>query len=565
MFSLFNRKLHKKILILCALPLDKNYVKFLYEGNKSDFINSIVEKLPNNDFVYLWDNYRSSAYKLRKLLNSYQSAGATIRTDFNCCDLSKIDSYDVVILIAHHVRGCDEVEFCGEQVKASQIIGSIPANFSGIFDISSCYSSSFQLEIKMRAPSCNVIATDTETSLNVRLTIYEHILKRLKHSSEEYHIAFRNVIYDLLNRAPSNEEHRDLPIHLGGEQFSTIFAPSSVCKGETFIVQLFLHKNEDSEEVEIQAKMVDDSAEKRNSKPISIRLKKGDKIDVSLQSNSNTQDDFIVHCPRQSVVWQNVPCSAEFAVSVNSHCSQSSFCGIVMLAVNKIPAGTMMFRSRITDYEHSNICAAFECKSYDKDAEMKSVRNSLCEKMQHFLDNTPDQMNEEAVSQKEMCKLCLDLLSKEVLHSKNIIPRVFISSTSDMVQYRKVIEERVKACEMFPDMYELWGQGNEYPRDMCCKHVLQSDFFICILGSKYGFIEPIWDKSMTEIEYRVAQSAGIPALVYVLNENVEIEDRQNAFLNEVKTQRMVGMFKDPMSLALMANSELLTLKHTQYE
>ena len=31
-------------------------------------------------------------------------------------------------------------------------------------------------------------------------------------------------------------------------------------------------------------------------------------------------------------------------------------------------------------------------------------------------------------------------------------------------------------------------------------------------------------------------------------------------MNEVRTQRMVGMFRDTMSLAIMANSELLTLK-----
>ena len=141
-----------------------------------------------------------------------------------------------------------------------------------------------------------------------------------------------------------------------------------------------------------------------------------------------------------------------------------------------------------------------------------------------------------------------------------------------MSKYRHVIKERVEACEMFPDMYENWGQGNIYPRDICCEHVLQSDIFVCILGAKYGFIEPLWDKSMTEIEYRIAVEAGLPILIYILN-NYEEEmgrlsgderinaTRQLELIEELKSKRLVGIFLNEVGLALLANSELLTLKH----
>ena len=114
----------------------------------------------------------------------------------------------------------------------------------------------------------------------------------------------------------------------------------------------------------------------------------------------------------------------------------------------------------------------------------------------------------------DMCKKCLELISNNS-KTHNEVLKVFISSTSDMKEYRDVIRERVFALGMYPDMYEMWGQGNDYPRDMCCKHVLESDIFICILGPNYGFVEPIWDKSMTEIEYRIASNAGIPILIYI--------------------------------------------------
>lgn len=107
---------------------------------------------------------------------------------------------------------------------------------------------------------------------------------------------------------------------------------------------------------------------------------------------------------------------------------------------------------------------------------------------------------------------------------------------------------------------------------MCCQHVLQSDIFVCILGAKYGFVEPIWDKSMTEIEYRIALNAGIPLLIYIISNYKEemskltVEERQKAqrqeeLIEEIKNKRMVGMFPNELGLSLLVNSELLTIKH----
>ena len=562
MFSLFSRKLHNRILVLCALPLDKKNVFSLFNGGNSDFLKSMADGQSIDDAGHLWKFYRPVAMRLSGLLSSYKSAGATVMTNFRCDDLSRIDRYDAVILIAHHMSDRDAIELCDGPVDTSEIVRAIPSEYSGVLDMSSCHSSSFQLEIKMHAPSSHIIATKSETSLGVRIAIYEQVLHRLKNEGGEYSSVFSNVVSDLFEQSSKKSVQETPSISLGGQQRSTIFAPSSVMKGETFIVQVFLHKSEDSEEIELQARMVDDAAQKRNTKPLSIKLKKGDKVDVSLHSTNASKEDFTIPYSRQSVVWQNEPCSMEFSVSVGSQCNQSAFCGIVLLAVNKIPAGSMMFRSEISEKRKSNDCALFEASPYDKDKEMSEARDALLDKMRNFMDNSSN-LDEKDSSQKEMCELCLKLLSEDLPKENRTVPRVFISSTSDMVEYRKVVEERVKACEMFPDMYELWGQGCEYPRDMCCRHILQSDFFICLLGSRYGYVEPIWDRSMTEIEYMVAKSSGIPILIYILNDGREKETRQQVFLNEIQTKITVGMFKDSMTLALTVNNELLTLKYSR--
>jgi hypothetical protein len=141
-----------------------------------------------------------------------------------------------------------------------------------------------------------------------------------------------------------------------------------------------------------------------------------------------------------------------------------------------------------------------------------------------------------------------------------------------MYPFRQILKEQIEFCEMYADMYERWGQGNDYPRDMCCSHVLQSDIFVCILGAKYGFVEPLWNKSMTEIEYRVASNAGIPMLIYIINDykqkmqelsgNEFIDSkRQEALIDEVKNKRLVGLFTNELGLQLQSNTELITLKN----
>ena len=223
-------------------------------------------------------------------------------------------------------------------------------------------------------------------------------------------------------------------------------------------------------------------------------------------------------------------------------------------------------------------CADFDFIPFDKKGEMEKANLSLLSRLSDKIDSLNKQITDtgsdvspELLSELDMCMKCKELLvSPHIKNSSNIL-KVFISSTSDMKLFRQIMKERVEACEMYPVMYENWGQGSDYPRDMCCKYVLDSDIFVCILGAKYGYIEPIWGKSMTEIEYRVALNAGIPILIYVMSNYKEEMERLNEdeklkavlqehLIDEMKTQRMVGIFPNELSLSLLANSELLTVK-----
>lgn len=244
-----------------------------------------------------------------------------------------------------------------------------------------------------------------------------------------------------------------------------------------------------------------------------------------------------------------------------------------MLFKTKIKEKTVKNNPNISQKDYATI----DFVPFDKEKEKLEAKLLLTSRLNNRIQELYSAQADEDTAQNvihqelDMCKKCLELINNNS-KAHNEVLKVFISSTSDMKEYRDVIRERVFALGMYPDMYEMWGQGNDYPRDMCCKHVLESDIFICILGPNYGFVEPIWDKSMTEIEYRIASNAGIPILIYIKKdyreqiaelpeEEKNVASRQLSFIDELSTKRMVSIFPNEVSLALLADPELLTLKH----
>lgn len=584
MFGLFKKKqLPKRVLLLSALPDEEQLFMAFARSGKSDFLRSLKRLYGVDDDASLWRAYASSAKALQSTYKVVESRGGTVVRNFSLQDVSHIDAYDIVIVIAHHSDNSDEIEIGGEMVRSMSFVKAIPDGAHVVLDLTSCYSAYLIPQIKGHVPMSKIIGIEVKTSLAFRLFLLEKVLEHIsKHTDQSYIDALQVVLASL----PSSEGEIHLKdatpdVHLGGKLQSTVYAPKEVKKGDDFIVSVFLHKETDAEEVEIMAKSVDDAAEKRNAKRISAKLRKGDKVEFQLSMSKQYSDFFKVDKRVKGFVWDGEINSVEFIVSVSGDCSVSSFIGTVKICVNKEPVGDMVFKTAVVSGQMASDagCAEFNFIPFDKQAEMQQANSSLLNRLSDriFLLNsqlrdTGEQEDGKVFDELQMCKKCKELLEGPLKKTSNGVFRVFISSTSDMKPYRQVVRERVEACEMYPDMYENWGQGNDYPRDMCCQHVLQSDIFVCILGAKYGFVEPIWDKSMTEIEYRIAQNAGLPILIYVIaNYKEEMEKlvdeerqkavRQEQLIDEVKNKRMIGMFPNELGLSLLVNSELLTIKH----
>lgn len=578
MIGLFKKRvLHSRMLVLVGIPTTVQALREIAANNGSDFVRSLKATYHTDDMEIVASEYSKSLKVVQQVLQKIEKRGATI---VNCSGVDafrRMADYDIVVVIAHHATESDHVEFQGNLVSSKSLVAAIPEGCRLMLDMTSCYSSHLIPFIKARIPESRIIGIDVATSLPFRMFVLEEVVNHLCDNQNDTYL---EALQKVLQRMPSGHviEAKNDSVHLGSELRSTVFAPAQVKRGDDFMVQLFLHHSEDSEEIEIMARMVDEDAVVRNTKTLRVKLEADDRVDVELIAMGNNDDSIAIDEPQKSFYWDGGQGSVEFCVSIGVGYAKNSFMGKVRVAVNKEPVGDMLFKTEIVDKDltasQKEVGTEVRFEPYDKEKECEeataSLKNQL-EKQLHYLRSRKDS---EAASQQDIsvCEKCLELIQQKMEAPSNHVLKVFISSTSDMVNFRQVLREQIESCEMYPDMYENWGQDNRYPRDFCCSHVLDSDIFVLILGPKYGYVEPAWGLSMTEIEYLTAMHAGKPILVYVLTgarekakdpvlQTPENSFKQLHFIDDLSSKRMVGMFSNEVGLSLLAVSELLTIKH----
>lgn len=566
------RKLPKRLLLLSALPLDMASFKEAYHSGHSDFIASLKVLYNTSDIDYMWDQYKICANQMHKTFALIRKYGGTVITNFSIDDLQVISNYDIVIILAHHSNVSDAIEIDNKMCRSRDFVYCIPANCRIILDITSCYSAYLLPWIKARIPDSKIVGINHTTSLMTRLKVITYaVLMMAEKEIDEYLSVFRTA-WNRSGIFVSDISEKD--VKLGSKLLSSIYAPAEVLKGEDFVLSIFLHKFEDADEIEIRSRGIDPDASKRNQLLLKMKLRKGDFVEFQILYNESLYSGLEVDEFTKGIYWDNTIESVEFIFSVPKGFDKSSFVGKVKLAVNKDPIGDMVFKIKVVDAvapKEANVCSPISFEPFDKIKDMKENGQQLIHILQNRIKELQHNLQINDSSEIDMCKKCIYLIQSKPIERRHSPLRVFISSTSDMHLFRQIMMKQIETCEMYADMYERWGQGNDYPRDMCCTHVLQSDIFVCILGAKYGFIEPIWNKSMTEIEYRVASNAGIPMLIYILKDYKQkmqqlngdeflASKRQEAFIEELKNKRLVCLFSNELNLQLQANTELITLK-----
>ncbi|HEC15539.1 MAG TPA: DUF4062 domain-containing protein [Sedimenticola sp.] len=122
----------------------------------------------------------------------------------------------------------------------------------------------------------------------------------------------------------------------------------------------------------------------------------------------------------------------------------------------------------------------------------------------------------------------------------------FISSViGGFEEYRQAAKEAVELMDHSPIMSENFAARPYSPEVACINEAEQSDIYLLILGSKYGF-ETGEGISVTHAEFRAARTANRPILAFI--QQCEMEPKQYTFKEEVEAYQG-GVFRASFTTA----------------
>jgi hypothetical protein len=103
--------------------------------------------------------------------------------------------------------------------------------------------------------------------------------------------------------------------------------------------------------------------------------------------------------------------------------------------------------------------------------------------------------------------------------------QVFVSHTSDMDQFpvgRSFVQASLDAIGrvgMAPVDMRYFAARDGKPADYCRRRVRECEIYVAVIGFRYGSIVPGQAVSYTELEFDEASAAGLPRLVFLLDES----------------------------------------------
>ena len=158
--------------------------------------------------------------------------------------------------------------------------------------------------------------------------------------------------------------------------------------------------------------------------------------------------------------------------------------------------------------------------------------------------------------------------------------RVFISHTSELrafpegTSFVAAVERAVSACgHVIVDMADF-PAADQVPAELCMERVQGCDVYVGVLGTRYGsLVRDRPEVSYTELEFDTATAAGLPRLVFVLDEGAtdvgiplsalldrEFGTRQETFRRRVQDSGLVtGSFAHPDMLGRLVERSLREL------
>lgn len=139
--------------------------------------------------------------------------------------------------------------------------------------------------------------------------------------------------------------------------------------------------------------------------------------------------------------------------------------------------------------------------------------------------------------------------------------QVFISSTyTDLIEERKKVQEILLMADCIPAGMEAFVAVNDEQFEVIKKVIDLCDYYILIIGGRYGSINQNTGLSYTEMEYDYAVSQGIPVLVFAIDESIELDENKKdtdieilyklrQFRAKAMTNRLASIWRDLVDLS----------------
>lgn len=148
---------------------------------------------------------------------------------------------------------------------------------------------------------------------------------------------------------------------------------------------------------------------------------------------------------------------------------------------------------------------------------------------------------------------------------------VFVGSTfTDLQLYREAVREALHKLEAVVRGMEYFGSLPDTPKEECLRIVRTCRAYVGIYAMRYGSVDAVTEKSLTQLEYEEAQRISLPSLIYLLNEerqpvlprDVEFgegAEKLKLFKMVLRARHVVSLFTTPEDLAAKVTRDLPAL------
>jgi hypothetical protein len=102
--------------------------------------------------------------------------------------------------------------------------------------------------------------------------------------------------------------------------------------------------------------------------------------------------------------------------------------------------------------------------------------------------------------------------------------QVFVSSTYvDLLEERAEVMQALLELDCMPAGMELFPAASEEQWNWIKKVIDESDYYMVIIGGRYGTVSDVTGMSYTEMEYRYALETGKPVIAFLHEDPLKIQ------------------------------------------